>query len=164
MGSMGERCELDQNADIISGVDVFSSLSRERLKLLAFLSKRISFREGDFIFRQGDSDDRAYIIVYGSVHIMREYDSYSIIVSTVHKGDFFGGLALLSNISRLFSARATEATEVLLIESESFRKLMLQFPEMAIRVMDSMVKRITQFEDKLLKTHVPKSVVDKPEL
>ena len=160
MEAPGTKCELSEHANVLRGVDVFSSLPMERLKLLAFLSKRVSYGEGEFLFRQGDLDPHGYILISGVAEVMREYETHSLILARLQAGDFFGGLALLSNIRRLFSARAVENLDVLRIDRESFQKIMIQFPEMGIRVVDAMIQRITEFEEKLFRTHVHKSVAE----
>lgn len=143
-------CELDINLEILRGVPVFSGIPLQRLKLYAYLSKRARYREGEFLFHQGETDDRGYIVISGRIQVIREHKDHSILLNEFQEGEFFGGLALLSDITRLFSVRAATQVECLTLDRESFQKLLIQFPELAVRVLEIMIKRVVQMEEKLL--------------
>lgn len=153
-GKADYRCELEANLAILRNTPAFSGLPLERLKLYAFLCKRYRYRAGEFLFHQGDKDDRGYIIACGRAQVIREYKDHSYILSELHEGDFFGGLALLADIKRLFSVRAVTELEVVALDRESFRKILAQFPETSIKVLEVMIQRIAQMEEKLLEQHV----------
>jgi CRP-like cAMP-binding protein len=148
------RCELDLNLEILRREPVFSEIPVQRLRVYAYLSKRVRFQGGEFVFRQGDRDDRGYIILSGRAQIIREYQEQSLILNELREGEFFGGLALLSDIPRLFSIRVIEPMECLTVDRESFQKLVMQFPEVAVKAIDMMVRRIVQMEQKLLEIKV----------
>jgi CRP-like cAMP-binding protein len=144
------RSELEENLEILRNVPSFSAIPLERLKVYAYLSKRMCYQEGKFLFRKGEHDDRGYIIVTGKVHILRECEKHLVSLEELKEGDFFGGLALLADIERLFSAKAMSDVECLTLDRLSFQKLLLQFPETVIRVLDVMIKRIARMEEKFL--------------
>lgn len=146
----GGKCELDHNVQILRNVSVFAGIPIERLRLYAYLSKRVRYRSGDFLFHQGDSDNKGYIVVRGKAQVVRELRDQSIFLHELKEGDFFGGLALLSDIRRLFSVRALDDLECLTIDRETFQKLLMQFPDVAMKVLDLMIKRIVQMEEKFL--------------
>jgi len=148
------RCELECNLDILRGVPIFSGIPLERLRIYAYVSGRVCYRAGEFLFRQGDSDDRGYIVINGQVQVVRELQDHSVLLNEFKPGDFFGGLALLSDIKRLFSARAVTYLECLSLDRESFRKLLVQFPEVGVKVLDMMIKRVVEMEEKLLSSQV----------
>jgi CRP/FNR family transcriptional regulator, cyclic AMP receptor protein len=149
---MGSRCELERNIEVLRGVEVFSGIPLERLKVYAYLSKRLCYKPGDFLFHQGDADDRGYIVISGKAQVIREFKDHSVLLNELDEGVFFGGLALLSDVKRLFSVRAASYLECLSLNRETFRKLLIQFPEIAVKVLDLMIRRIVQMEEKLLQT------------
>jgi CRP/FNR family cyclic AMP-dependent transcriptional regulator len=148
------RCELDENLEVLRREPVFSEIPVQRLRVYAYLSRRMRYRTGEFLFRQGDRDSRGYILIGGRAQVIREYKEQSLILNELKEGEFFGGLALLADVQRLFSVRAVTAVECLTVDRESFRKLIVQFPEVAIKAIDMMVKRIVQMEEKLLELKV----------
>jgi CRP/FNR family transcriptional regulator, cyclic AMP receptor protein len=158
LDEQGSRCELESNLNVLRKIPVFSGVPLNRLKLYAYLCKRRCYLNGEFIFRQGEADDRGYILLSGNARIVREYEDHSVFLNELQEGDFFGGVALLSDVKRLFSVRAATDIECLTLDRESFRKLLVQFPEVGVKVLDMMVKRIVQMEEKLMQKHVHECV------
>ena len=144
------RCELDQNVDILRRVPAFSGIPIERLKLYAYLSQRRHYRAGEFVFRQGEFGSLGYVVICGKAQVIRELKEHSIFLNEFHEGDFFGGLALLADAPWLFSVRAVEDLDCLTIDRETFQKLFVQFPEAGIKMLNFMVRRLVQMEEKLL--------------
>ena len=144
------RCELEQNLDILRKVPIFSSIPIERLKLYAYLSKRMHYRAGEFVFRHWESGNLGYIVICGKAQVIRELKDHSIFLHEFNEGDFFGGLALMSDAHRLFSVRAATDLECLTLDRETFQKLFVQFPEVGIKLLDVMVRRLIQMEEKLM--------------
>lgn len=144
------RCELDENLEILKALPVFSGIPTDRLRLYAYLSRRERYQPGQFLFRQGDHDNRGYIVIQGKARVIREFQDHFFLLNELGPGDFFGGLALLSDVARLFSVKAQEPLECLTIDRETFKKLVMQFPEVALKVLDVMIRRIAQMEEKLL--------------
>jgi CRP/FNR family cyclic AMP-dependent transcriptional regulator len=145
------RCELDENVDILRMVPAFSGIPMERLKLYAYLSKRMQYRAGEFVFRQGESGNLGYIVICGKAQVIGELKDHSILLNEFGEGDFFGGLALLSDAARLFSVRAVKDLECLTIDRETFQKLFVQFPEVGLKTLNFMIKRLVQMQEKLMR-------------
>ena len=61
---------LNEEVDLLRKIPLFSNIEPSKLKLLAFTSERLKFREGTELFHQGDMGDSAYIIIDGSVRII----------------------------------------------------------------------------------------------
>jgi CRP-like cAMP-binding protein len=144
------RCELDKNLDILRMVPAFSSIPIERLKVYAYLSNRIRYRAGEFVFRQGERGNLGYVVVCGRAQVIRELTDHSIFLHEFKDGDFFGGFALFADAPRILSVRATTNLECLTIDRETFQKLFMQFPEVGIKMLDVMVRRLIEMEEKLM--------------
>jgi len=144
------RCALDKNLDILRRVPIFSGIPIEQLKLYAYLSNRSHYRAGEFVFRQWESGDLGYVVIQGKAQVIRELKDHSIFLNEFKEGDFFGALALFPDTFRLFSVKAVTDLECLTIDRETFQKLFLQFPEVGIKMLNFMIKRLVQMEEKLL--------------
>lgn len=153
------RCELDENVDILRKVPAFSGIPIERLKLYAYLSKRMHYRAGEFVFRQGELGNLGYVVICGKAQVIRELKEHSIFLNEFQEGDFFGGLALLADTPWLFSVRAVENLDCLTIDRETFQKLFVQFPEAGIKMLNIMVRRLVQMEEKLLQAGAEECMV-----
>lgn len=70
------------------------------------------FHQGDYIFREGDVGNFAYIIEQGTVEIVTLFEHQKTVLNTLQEGNIFGELALIDGRPR--SASAIAATDVVL--------------------------------------------------
>ena len=105
-------------------IPFFAKLDDRTLTALAnrFITERHA--AGDTIFREGDEGDRLRIIVRGTVEILKAQQR----VALLEDGDFFGEIALLSDVPRTATARASRASVLLALDREQFDNLMLAEP------------------------------------
>jgi CRP/FNR family cyclic AMP-dependent transcriptional regulator len=74
------------------------------------------FPAGAVVFQEGQAAGKAYILLRGENEIVtRNAAGETIVLTKVHKGQFFGELALLMNSTRTASAVARTECEVLYI-------------------------------------------------
>lgn len=74
-----------------------------------------SFDTDEFIFREGDPGDCAYIIESGMVEVALDKDGRKLVMATLTKGDILGEMAIIDRLPRSASARAIVPTEVMAI-------------------------------------------------
>ena len=145
-----EASEFQQNLELLRQMDFFSALSIEALKVFAYLFTREKFKPGDNLFEQDDNDGKAFYIISGTADVVREDERGETIVGKFVQGEFFGGLALLGDMRRLFSVRAQTDLMCLVMTREKFTKAIEQFPELMPKVLETMVKGIRFWEERLL--------------
>jgi len=148
-----ESSEFQQNLEILRQMDFFSALSLEALKVFAYLFTREKFKPGDHLFHQDDNDGKAFYIISGTADLVREDERGGTTLGEFGEGEFLGGLALLGDMRRLFSVRAKADMMCLVMTREKFTKAIEQFPELMPRVLESMVKRVRSWEERLLLEH-----------
>jgi len=73
------------------------------------------FETEDYLFRQGDKADYAYIIESGSVEVSHRQGEQKLVLSNLGEGDIIGEMAIIDNLPRTASAQASEPTRVLAI-------------------------------------------------
>ena len=62
----------DQLQSILKKVNLFSSLDNKSLGLIQKRIQIISYGKGEYICKEGDSSDRMYIILSGSVRVLKK--------------------------------------------------------------------------------------------
>jgi NADH dehydrogenase len=90
--------------------------------------KNQHFEPGDIIFHQGDLGDNVYVIEKGDCDVIKEVDGATKTLATLHAGDYFGEMALLSDKTRNASIQAKTSMEVLLIPKGDFDTLRKSVP------------------------------------
>lgn len=145
-----DTSEIKENLEILRQMDFFSALSLQALKLFAYLFTREMFEQGDYFFRQDDNDGKAFYIVSGEAELIRKDERGASELRKYGEGEFLGGLALVGDMRRLFSLRASTETTCLVMTREKFIRAIEQFPELMPRVLETMVARIRSWEERLL--------------
>ena len=147
---LSKSSEFQENLEILRQMDFFSALSLEALKVFAYLSTRATFREGDYLFHQDDNDGKAFYILSGEAVLVRQDGGEDFVLKHYSEGEFLGGLALLGDMRRLFSLRASTDMACLMLSRDKFSKALEQFPELTPRVFKTMVERVRAWEERLV--------------
>lgn len=134
---------MSENRDLLKSIPLFSTMDDAERSTLAGLLREQSFRTGQVIFRQGEPGDSCHIITRGSVEItMAADDGEKIALDTLGPGALFGELSLFDGGPRIATIVASEPTRTLALEREQLNRLLLQQPQMAFDLIQSLVQRL----------------------
>lgn len=141
---LGEHRE--QAADLpplqVTDIGMFANHKEETLTdLVACLEPRSVARD-EKLYSFGDPGNELYLIRKGAVRITRpipgaasQYHSL-----TYGRGDFIGGMAFLSQMTRLNDATAVEDTELFVLRREQFERLREEHKRLAFEVVEAVAK------------------------
>ncbi|TMQ71330.1 MAG: cyclic nucleotide-binding domain-containing protein [Candidatus Eisenbacteria bacterium] len=137
---MDEMLTIIERTAFLKGTEIFASIPTEVLAQLAGRGREIHFGAGETIFREGDPNSGAYMVVEGLVEIRkgRALDG----VRT--PGEGFGELSLMEGEPHNFTAVASEHTHVLNVSNEVLFDTILDYPEVGVGMVRSMGKRVTE--------------------
>ena len=93
---------------------------------LAGRLETVSVNAGETIVRQGAPAEKFFIIVSGEVEVIHDSNGSSQQVATLGPGRFFGEVAILRDVPRTATVRATEPTTLLTMDRDTFRALVAQ--------------------------------------
>ncbi|MFL6194049.1 MAG: cyclic nucleotide-binding domain-containing protein [Thermoanaerobaculia bacterium] len=111
----------------------------------------VEVKAGDYVFREGDLGTEMYIINEGKVEILNQVADEEQILAVLEKGDFFGEMSVLEELPRAASARAVTDLRLLQINGTTFDQLLQGNPEIAVRMMRKLSRRLRE-TDELLKS------------
>ncbi|MEZ0576605.1 cyclic nucleotide-binding domain-containing protein [Halodesulfovibrio aestuarii] len=143
-------CEYDQNLDLLLKAEIFSKVPLERLRSYALLVKRMHYQVGEHVFHQGDIDNKAYLLIEGSLSVKHSYVDKSSTHGTITQGRIFGTLALLADTERLFSVQAITAAMCLILPRPKGLSELDKDPESAKTFLKIITDRITHWEKNCL--------------
>ncbi len=133
---------LNEEVELLRNIPMFANIEPSKLKLLAFTSERLTFGEGDTLFTQGDSGDAAFIIVNGEADVMIDTPDGPLTVAHFKKNDIVGEIAILTDVPRTATVRASTNLDTMVISKELFFRLVMEFPQIAVEIMRELAKRL----------------------
>ncbi|HUI35402.1 MAG TPA: cyclic nucleotide-binding domain-containing protein [Stellaceae bacterium] len=140
---------LQQEFEVLRRVPFFAEIEPSKLKLLAFMSERAGFDDGKILFRQGDPGDAAYLIIDGQVEIVLEGPAGPVTVATLGANEIVGDMAILTGAPRNATVRAKGRLVALRIAKDPFMRMVREFPNMAVSIMQELAHRIEATNNQL---------------
>jgi CRP/FNR family transcriptional regulator, cyclic AMP receptor protein len=136
--------------DTLGRVDLFSSLNKKELQALASSCQERKYSAGSTLIKQGDSGVGLYVIISGRVKITLETspDRGETDLGTFGSGSVLGEMALLDDLPRSATVSAIEDVTALLLPVWEFRTTIRNHPEIALKLLGVLSKRLRKLESK----------------
>jgi CRP-like cAMP-binding protein len=93
---------------------------------------------GDFLFREGDSDEKMYVLLEGEIEVFLG----DFVLETAEPGTLIGEMALIDDGPRTANAVAKTACRLAQIDRRRFHFLIQQHPHFATHVMKTLADRL----------------------
>ena len=122
---------------------LFNELSDAELTLVAEGVSRLSFEEGTVIFVEGDVCRELLIVEEGEVKVVKSaLNGRQQLLSIERKGSALAEVAAFDGGRYPVTAQASSATTLLRLSADSFRKICVNNPEMALKVFKVLAHRL----------------------
>ncbi len=136
---------LTDDITLLSQVPLFENFNDEMLRLIAFGSERKKVAKNRPLFHEGSSADCAFVIMSGHFKLLqRDRRGKPIQVGEADKGDLLGELAIVSAANRKVTAMAVDDSEVMRIHRSMFRRMMEEYPEIAVVFSDRIKQNLSK--------------------
>ena len=99
------------------------------------MAENFSLIDGEYLFREGESAEYAYIVNSGSIEITKISANGEEVLARLEPPSLFGEMALIDGSPRSAGARAKGDTTVTEVTSAAFDQYIKQNPEAAVRIM-----------------------------
>ena len=143
---------LEQEVELIRQFPIFSKIQPAMQKLLCFSAERLTYDAGQVMFNAGDSADAAYVVIDGTVEISVPTPSGPIIINTMTKNELLGEIAIVGDVPRTATAKATSRLETLKISKDMFVKVIRENPDAAIELIKILAARLANTTSQLTRT------------
>ena len=144
---------LKQEFELLRRVPIFADIEPSRLKLLAFMSERVGYDPGRIVVRQGDSADAAYLIIDGHAEVIAETPAGPVILATLGANETVGEMGILCNTPRNATVRAKDRLIALRISKEPFMRMVREFPNISVSIMQELAHRLDVTNNQLRAAH-----------
>lgn len=95
--------------------------------------------------------DAAYVIMAGNADVIVDTPNGPLTVATMTKNDVVGEIAILIDIPRTATIKASSELTTLRITKDVFFRMITEFPAMAVEMMRVLAERIVRTTEELQK-------------
>jgi CRP-like cAMP-binding protein len=121
--------------------------AQERSRLLGRYGRR--FAAGEALFQEGEPAREAFLLQEGRVRLLKRVAMADRSVAVIKPGDLFGESALLEGMAYGATSVALTDGVVLALDRATFRSLFEHHPQVALRAIDQLVRRLRDAEDQI---------------
>ncbi|HEX8774265.1 MAG TPA: mechanosensitive ion channel family protein [Pyrinomonadaceae bacterium] len=140
--------ELEGRVEALRRVELFNSLTEEERRELALRMNEAPFVRGEAMTRQGAQAHYLYIMTSGEaeVRVAVEGSQLSEKVATLHGGDFFGEMSLMTGEPRTATVIAQTEVECYRLDKDAFHDILRRRPEIAEDISHILARRRVELE------------------
>lgn len=135
-------CPRPVRMKVLAHVPFFAGLSDEDLDTIDRRMVSLSWAEGDPLYFAGDQARHLFVLAEGRVKITHHTPTGGeVITDLLMPGDLFGTLSTLGQATYPENAVALTTTCALRIDAATFRTVLTEHPQVALRVLDDVAAR-----------------------
>lgn len=142
------HCSLDLRLRLLAQVPFFARLSPAEVREVdrSFVDR--GFQAGDLIYAAGDPAGRLYVILAGTVKLVRHtLSGQDVVLDLLSPGEFFGALSVLGDEEYPDTAHAQTGCCLISIEAADFQAIMQRYSPVALAVVDVIQARLHAAHD-----------------
>ncbi|MBS2040499.1 cyclic nucleotide-binding domain-containing protein [bacterium] len=135
---------------VLRKVPLFAQMNLEQLAAIDQRLEEVEYLAGEVVFEEGQLGAELYILLDGSVKIVKARGSGQELLLTRLEGvNYFGEMAILDDEPRSASVVVERNSRLLVLKGEQLKDLVEQMPEMAFEIIKVLTARIRQADDRL---------------
>ncbi|HEY8773146.1 MAG TPA: cyclic nucleotide-binding domain-containing protein [Gaiellaceae bacterium] len=128
----------DSKVAAMKHVPLFSLLSKGELRRIAQLADEVDLRAGKVLTTEGTRGREFFVLLEGSADVR----SNTRLLPALGPGDFFGEIALVTDVPRTATVTTTTSVRALVITDRAFRELLRTSPEIQGKVLEAVAQRL----------------------
>jgi HEAT repeat protein/ATP/ADP translocase len=129
---------------LLRDVPIFADLSPEDLELVANLAREEWYPENTVIIQQGEEGNVMFVIVEGTLDVVRTANGAEQVLAQRGPGDFVGEMAVIESAPRLATLRTQSDVRVLSIDGETFKGILRERPDVSLAVLRNISRRLRE--------------------
>lgn len=139
-----------EGISVLQQMPLFAELGAAELEIIAGASRRKVYPKGSIIFYEGDRGDYLLLILSGRVKVsLLGRDGKETLIRSLGRHEFLGEIALIDESPRSATVIAVERTEVLEIARESFLKIVVKRPAIALKIMTQLARALRRATEQI---------------
>ena len=136
---------LEDDIEVLRNVAFFEGFTEEHLKLIAFSAEGRSLPERLLLYDEGQLMHSAYVLVSGTMNGEKKPKGDEVPVKRqILPGSILGERALILDTRASESVRVQDRARVLQIRKAMFRRLLEEYPEIALAIRSRLSRGVVQ--------------------
>ncbi len=119
---------------------LFERCSKRELNAIAAIADQVEIPEGREIVREGEYGREFFVLMEGTVEVRRGGRR----LATLGAGDFFGEIALVSNVPRTAAVKTASPVRALVVTSRDFWTLLDESPRTQRKILEAVGDRLAR--------------------
>ena len=134
---------------------LFEDIGKTELEKIAKVVKKLSFKKGEFLFKEKEDTKGLYLIHSGKVEVSKVTpDGWKQTLAVLRSGNFLGELSIIEKRRHEASAVALDNSEIFLISKDDFEKMEQKDTVITSKIMKKIVlimsKNLRRMNEKFL--------------
>lgn len=132
------------DVNMLRNVDLLRGADRSVLEALAGAASEQVYQPGEIILREGARGGEMYLILEGSVEVLKGRDADESLLALRGVGELIGEMAFLEDRPRFATVRAREACRLLAFSEQGLSTALLAQPRLLLRVVRALSGRLRE--------------------
>ena len=148
---------LTARADLLRQIPVFAGLSEAALTVLAQAVDEVEYDAGEIVVREGEPGNRMFIILSGSVEVVKYLgEPRETALDVMRAKNFLGEMSIVDSVVRSASVRALEKSRLFTLKGIDLYHLFKRFPEqyaiVILNIARDLARRLRALDEKFSAT------------
>lgn len=129
--------------EVLKDIPLFSLLDDDEIAVLAAQVELKTFEPRERIYKAGDKDGQAYVMIFGKVRVTAvDEDHQDVIVDEPVKGEFFGFASMIEQTQHHTTAIALEETACLEVSRDDIAILLQRKPNAGMDLLTTLGRQL----------------------
>lgn len=142
------EAEIEARVTTLKQIELFRTLTDEERKSLAGRLRVAPFTRGEAMTRQGAEAHWLYVIAKGDAEVRVSVDGSGVseVIATLHAGDFFGEMGMMTGERRAATVVALRNVVCYRLDKEAFNDILRSRPEIAEDISQVLARRRVELD------------------
>jgi CRP/FNR family transcriptional regulator, cyclic AMP receptor protein len=145
----------------LKGTELFQDFKREQLETFHHTIRMATYRAGHVFYRPGETGEAMFLLKEGAAQLYRlSPDGRKFVFAEIPASSIFGEMACVGQAMHECFAEATADSVICMLSRSDVQRLILAYPQFALRLIETIGNRLVQAERQLealaFKTVVPR--------
>ena len=135
---------------LLSKVDIFRDLSQDEIHTIEGMVNMVTCKKGYIFYRPEEEAEVLFLLKMGKVQVYTlTSEGKRLLIETIGPGTFFGEMPLTAQSMHQAFAEAIEDSLICVLSRGDMERLLLQKPQVALRLVDSLSRRLEETRTRL---------------